>query len=149
MVYSGQSNLEYEHLGEFETKFENILGYKSWDHEGLIDGKNERSTISYHCPFKLFFSRNVTPQVLASSADRSAHPPPPPSICGEMGPIILINIIIYSSPNHKCTTVVYILPSSFRRIKNHIYLLLYILFWQGNAAVAHGIQLYIEGDDNR
>jgi hypothetical protein len=48
-VYSSQSNFEYEYLGEFETEFENILGYESGDHEGSIDekirGRQSRATI--------------------------------------------------------------------------------------------------------
>jgi hypothetical protein len=37
IIYSGQSNFEYEYLGEFETEFENILGYESGDQVGSID----------------------------------------------------------------------------------------------------------------
>jgi hypothetical protein len=37
MIYSGQSNFEYEYLGEFEIEFENTLGYESEDSVGTID----------------------------------------------------------------------------------------------------------------
>ncbi len=41
IIYSGQSNFEYEYLGEFAPKFENILGYGSGDHDGSIYEKSE------------------------------------------------------------------------------------------------------------
>ncbi len=40
ILYSGQSNFEFEYLGEFVTEFENILGYESEAQMGLIDKKN-------------------------------------------------------------------------------------------------------------
>jgi hypothetical protein len=51
-MYGGQSNFEFEYLGEFITEFENILGYESGAQMGLIDEKNQRSKISCYCPFK-------------------------------------------------------------------------------------------------
>ncbi len=39
IIYSGQSNFKYEYLGEFETEFENILGYESGDQLGSVDEK--------------------------------------------------------------------------------------------------------------
>ncbi len=36
---SGQSYFEFEYLREFETEFENILGYESWTQLGSFDGK--------------------------------------------------------------------------------------------------------------
>ncbi len=37
IIYSGQSNFEYEYLGEFETEFENTLGNELEDQVGSID----------------------------------------------------------------------------------------------------------------
>ncbi len=51
-VYCGQSNFEFEYLGEFETEFENILGFKSGAQVCSFDGKKRRSKISCYCPFK-------------------------------------------------------------------------------------------------
>ncbi len=42
ILYSGQSYFEFEYLVEFETEFENILGYESGAQMGLIDEKNQR-----------------------------------------------------------------------------------------------------------
>ena len=44
--------LNYDYLGENETKFENILTYWSVDQAGSNDEKNEGSKISLDCPFK-------------------------------------------------------------------------------------------------
>jgi hypothetical protein len=55
-IAGGQSNFEFEYLGEFITEFENILGYKPEAQMGLIDEKNQRSKISCYCPFKEVFS---------------------------------------------------------------------------------------------
>jgi hypothetical protein len=43
---SGQSNLEFEYLGEFETEFE--AGVQA----GSINEKKQRSKISCYCPCK-------------------------------------------------------------------------------------------------
>jgi hypothetical protein len=51
-INSGQSNFEFEYLGEFETEFENILGYKSGAQVCSFDGKKQRAKISCYCPFK-------------------------------------------------------------------------------------------------
>ncbi len=39
IIYSDQTNFEYEYLGEFETELENVLGYESGDHVGSVDEK--------------------------------------------------------------------------------------------------------------
>jgi hypothetical protein len=52
-INSGQSNFEYEYLGEFETEFKNILGHESGAQVCSFDGKKQRSKISCYCPFKL------------------------------------------------------------------------------------------------
>ncbi len=51
-INSGQSNFEYEYLGEFETEFKNILGHESGAQVCSFDGKKQRSKISCYCPFK-------------------------------------------------------------------------------------------------
>ncbi len=51
-INSGQSNFEYEYLGEFETEFKNILGHESGAPVCSFDGKKQRSKISCYCPFK-------------------------------------------------------------------------------------------------
>jgi hypothetical protein len=45
-IYSNQSNFEVEDLGEFLTKFVNILGYESGAQLGLIDIKKQELKIS-------------------------------------------------------------------------------------------------------
>jgi hypothetical protein len=50
---SGQSNFGFEYLGEFETEFKKILGYKSGAQVCSFDGKKQRAKISCYCPFKL------------------------------------------------------------------------------------------------
>jgi hypothetical protein len=52
VLYSGQSNFEFEYLGKFVTEYENILGYESEAQMGLIDEKNQRSKISCYCPLR-------------------------------------------------------------------------------------------------
>ena len=49
MVVKG---LNYNYLGENETKFENILTHWSVDQAGSNDEKNKGSKISLDCPFK-------------------------------------------------------------------------------------------------
>jgi hypothetical protein len=39
ILYGGQSNFEFEYLGEFVTEFENILSYESGTQMGLNDEK--------------------------------------------------------------------------------------------------------------
>jgi hypothetical protein len=51
-INSGQSNFEFEYLGEFETEFENSLGYKSRAQVCSFDGKKQRAKISCYCPLK-------------------------------------------------------------------------------------------------
>jgi hypothetical protein len=51
-VNDGQSNFEFEYMGEFETEFVYILGYESEAKVCYVDGKNQRSKISCFCPFK-------------------------------------------------------------------------------------------------
>jgi hypothetical protein len=51
-INSGQSNFEFEYLGEFETEFENILGYKSGAQVCSFDGRKKRAKISCYFPFK-------------------------------------------------------------------------------------------------
>jgi hypothetical protein len=41
-INSGQSNLKFEYLGEFETEFENILGHESGAQVGSIHEKKTR-----------------------------------------------------------------------------------------------------------
>jgi hypothetical protein len=50
-INSGQSNFEFEYLGEFETEFENISEYESRAQVGSFDEKKQRSKISCYCPF--------------------------------------------------------------------------------------------------
>jgi hypothetical protein len=56
ILYGGQSNFEFEYLGEFVTEFENILGYESEAQKGLIDkkirGRKSRATVPLNVPFK-------------------------------------------------------------------------------------------------
>ncbi len=52
MLFRGQSNFEFEYLGEFVTEFENILVNESGAHVCSFDGKKQRSKISCYCPFK-------------------------------------------------------------------------------------------------
>jgi hypothetical protein len=40
MLYSGQSNFEFEYLSKFETELKNILGYESGAQVCSFDGKN-------------------------------------------------------------------------------------------------------------
>jgi hypothetical protein len=51
-INGGQSNFEFEYLGEFETEFENVLGYKSGAQVRSFDGKKQRAKISCYSPFK-------------------------------------------------------------------------------------------------
>jgi hypothetical protein len=51
-INSGQSNFEYEYLGEFETELKNFLGHESGAQACSFDGKKQRSKISCYCPFK-------------------------------------------------------------------------------------------------
>jgi hypothetical protein len=55
-INSGQSNFEYEYLGEFETEFKNILGHESGAQVCSFDGKKQRSKISCYCPFNIAVS---------------------------------------------------------------------------------------------
>jgi hypothetical protein len=41
-MYSGQSNFEFEYLGEFVTEFKNILGYESGAQVCSFDAKKQR-----------------------------------------------------------------------------------------------------------
>jgi hypothetical protein len=41
-INSGQSNFKFEDLGEFETKFENILGHESRAQVGSIHEKHQK-----------------------------------------------------------------------------------------------------------
>ncbi len=54
-INSGQSNFEYEYLGEFETEFKNNLGHELGAQVCSFDGKKQRSKISCYCPFKHIF----------------------------------------------------------------------------------------------
>jgi hypothetical protein len=45
---------EFEYLGKFEFKFENILGCESEAHLGSIHGKKTEVKISCKCFFKCF-----------------------------------------------------------------------------------------------
>jgi hypothetical protein len=51
-INSGQSNFEFEYIGEFETEFNTFLEYESGAQVGSIDRKKQRAKISCHCPFK-------------------------------------------------------------------------------------------------
>jgi hypothetical protein len=50
-INSGQSNFEYEYLGEFKTEFKNILGHELEAQVCSFEGKKQRSKISCYCPF--------------------------------------------------------------------------------------------------
>jgi hypothetical protein len=63
-VYCGQSNFEFEYLGEFITKFENILEYESGAQVCSFDGRKRRSKISCYCPFKGLFKAWQRPIIL-------------------------------------------------------------------------------------
>ncbi len=41
IIYSSQSDLEFEQFGKIETEFENILGYELGAQLGSIDEKNQ------------------------------------------------------------------------------------------------------------
>jgi hypothetical protein len=47
-----RTTFKYEYFCKFETEFKNILGCEFGDYMGPIRGKNRRSKISCHCPFK-------------------------------------------------------------------------------------------------
>jgi hypothetical protein len=51
-INSGQSNFEFEYIGEFETELKPILEYESGAQVGSIGRKNQRAKISCYCPFK-------------------------------------------------------------------------------------------------
>ncbi len=51
-INSGQSNFEFEYIGEFETEFKTILEYESGAQVGSIGRKKQRAKISCYCPFK-------------------------------------------------------------------------------------------------
>jgi hypothetical protein len=46
------TTFEFEYFREFESEFENTLGYLSAIHMGSIYEKNKRPKISCYCPFK-------------------------------------------------------------------------------------------------
>jgi hypothetical protein len=46
------TTFEVKYVREFETEFENILGYEKGAHMGSIHEKNQRPKISCYCPFK-------------------------------------------------------------------------------------------------
>ncbi len=52
-INSGQSNFEFEYIGEFETEFKTILEYESGAQVGSIGRKKQRAKISCYCPFKI------------------------------------------------------------------------------------------------
>ena len=56
---SNFSNFVIEYLGELETEFENTLVSLSGAQMGSNYGKNLRSKISWHTPFKYVSTRNV------------------------------------------------------------------------------------------
>jgi hypothetical protein len=62
-INSGQSNLKFEYLVEFETEFENILGHESGAQVGSIREKNQRSKISCYCPFKHFEGTQISREI--------------------------------------------------------------------------------------
>ncbi len=51
-INSGQSNFEFEYIGEFETEFYKFLEYESGAQVGSIDRKKQRAKISCYGPFK-------------------------------------------------------------------------------------------------
>jgi hypothetical protein len=46
-LHSGESSLNFDYVGGFETEFENILGYESGRQVGLIDGEKTRDRKSH------------------------------------------------------------------------------------------------------
>jgi hypothetical protein len=58
-INSGQSNFEFEYIGEFETEFKTILEYESGARVGLIGSKKQRAKISCYCPFKAIFKSSL------------------------------------------------------------------------------------------
>jgi hypothetical protein len=55
-INSGQSNFEFEYIGEFETKCCKFLEYESGAQVGSIDRKKQRAKISCYCPLKLILT---------------------------------------------------------------------------------------------
>jgi hypothetical protein len=53
-INSGQSNFEFEYIGESETKFKTILEYESGPQVGSIGRKKQRAKISCYCSFKRY-----------------------------------------------------------------------------------------------
>ncbi len=56
-INSGQSNFEYEYLGEFETEFKNILEHESGAQVCSFDGKSRGKKSRATVPLSLFFKR--------------------------------------------------------------------------------------------
>jgi hypothetical protein len=58
-INSGQSNLKFEYLGEFETEFDNILGHESGAQVGSIHGKTRgqksRATVPLMPPVRVMY----------------------------------------------------------------------------------------------
>jgi hypothetical protein len=55
LLFRGQSNFEFEYLGEFVTEFENILGYESGAQVCSFDGEKRKSKISCYSPFNRLY----------------------------------------------------------------------------------------------
>ncbi len=53
-INSGQSNFEFEYLGESETVFKNILGYETAAPVNTSDEETTGRKISCYCPFDLW-----------------------------------------------------------------------------------------------
>jgi hypothetical protein len=51
-INSGQSNFEYEYVGEFDAEYKTFLEYESEAQVALIGRKKQRAKISCYCPFK-------------------------------------------------------------------------------------------------
>jgi hypothetical protein len=52
-INRGQTNFEFEYIGEFETEFKTFLEYESGAQVGSIGRKKHRAKISCYCPFKV------------------------------------------------------------------------------------------------
>jgi hypothetical protein len=122
MLYCGQSNFEFEYLGEFETEFENFLGYKSGAQVCSFDGKKRKSKISCYCPFK-GFSHYLSTSV-STSVSLFLSPSLPPSLslsiyiyiyCIFKYPFLSVAVSLseYGSKSCFCFSVCHPLPLSF------------------------------------
>jgi hypothetical protein len=52
-INSGQSNFEFEYIGEFDTEYKAFLEYESGAQVASIGRKKQRAKVSCYCPLKV------------------------------------------------------------------------------------------------